>query len=270
MYNRPGRGVVYVVADRELFVEVLTQGVQERFGGSLRAGVEATNRQVDAGHQVTGPKGRSLSWLPRPVQVNYITAWRALQGWPAVREATPRLKGGTFAWFALFVGADGYGRLQDAVVSPLAQWLFGKQEAWVHGVVDRLARYQGGSVLQAALTAGGGRSGQIEHLLAEMWKANEAEFRRFRKFTRFHDGERKKLALHQLVAPFLDPGSLEGLERRWEELSQADRKQYVYLTLRREALLLDRSPDMQRAQELAMNLRANLSSWAKLGVPPLG
>lgn len=270
MYNRPRRAAVYLVADRELFVEVFTEAVQEQFGGSLRAGVEATNGRVKAGRRATGPKGRRLSWLPAPIQVNYITAWRALKGWRAVRKGTPRLKGRTFAWFALFVGAEGYGRLQEAVVSPLAQLLFAKQEAWAHGALDRLARGEGGSVLHAALAAGDGRSGQIERLLAEMWKANEAEFHRFSKFTRPHHRGRKELALHQLVAPFLDPGSFDGLERRWEELSEPDRKQYVYLTLRRETLLLDRSPDMPRAQELAIDLRANLSRWAKLGVPPLG
>ena len=102
-----------------------------------------------------------------------------------------------------------------------------------------------------------------------MLKANRDAFQRFHDHTRAHREQRTNLAWLQLVVPFLDARP-QDLERRWEEMSQADRKEYVRLTLRREELLLDRLPDVQRAQGVAESLRGDLSSWSKLGVPPLG
>ena len=72
-----------------------------------------------------------------------------------------------------------------------------------------------------------------------MLKANPGAFDAFRKNTKRHSEQRTNLALLQLLVPFIDPRPT-GLERRWEEMGSAERKDYVRLTLLREELLLRR------------------------------
>lgn len=183
----------------------------------------------------------------------------------ARNQKTNRLKGSTFSWLILFVGPEHSGRLEQAVISPLAQRLLESQAEWESAAFQRVAIDDRSSVLRAAFAARGGRSDRFDLLLAEILRANRDAFQRFHDHTAAHRGQRTNLAWLQLVMPFLDARP-QGLERSWEEMSQADRKEYVRLTLRREELLLDRLPDVQRAQEVAQDL----SSWSKLGVPPLG
>jgi hypothetical protein len=262
MQKRP-LGATYIVMDRGLVAKALVDAVAQRFHGSLRAGVLATNALVErqSRRKAIAPAGRP-SWLPAATTVDYTTAMRARN------QKTNRLKGSTFSWLILFVGPEHSGRLEQAVISPLAQRLLESQAEWESATFQRMAIGDRSSVLRAAVAARGGRSDRVDLLLAEMLRANRDAFQRFHDHTAAHCEQRTNLAWLQLVRPFLD--APQGLERSWEEMSQADRKEYVRLTLRREELLLDRLPDVQRAQEVAESLRQDLSSWSKLGVPPLG
>jgi hypothetical protein len=264
MHKRP-KVAIYQVGDRDLLAEVIADVIEHTYAGSLRAGVLATNREIERGGRQRGvSRPGGPAWLPAPTKVDYATIWRALH------KQSDRLQPPTFAWLIHFVGPTRRARLKEAVVSPLAQWLLDRHRTWAKGAFARLAGEQSSSVLRTALAGLGARSGRIGVLLGEMLRANPQEMLRFRTRTRSHGEERTQLALLQLAAPFLDAGSPDGLERGWEEMGVAERKRYVRLTLRREELLLDRSPDVQRAQEVASSLRENLSRFAKLGIPPLG
>jgi hypothetical protein len=264
MHKRP-KVAVYQVGDRDLLAEVIADVIEQTYAGSLRAGVLATNQEIERGGRRRGvQRTGGPAWLPAPTKVDYATIWRALH------KQSDRLQAPTFAWLIHFVGPERKARLEEAVVSPLAQWLLDRHRTWAKAAFARLAGEQSSSVLRSALAALGARSGRFDLLVREMVKANPEEMVRFRARTRSHSEERTQLAQLQLVAPFLDTGSRDGLERRWEEMGVAERKRYVRLTLRREELLLDRSPDVQRAQEVASSLRASLSRFAKLGIPPLG
>jgi hypothetical protein len=253
-------GATYIVADRGLVAQALADAVAQRFHGSLRAGVLATNALVErqSRRKAIAPAARP-SWLPAATTVDYTTAMRARN------QKTNRLKGSTFSWLILFVGPEHSGRLERAVISPLAQRLLESQADWESAAFQRVAIGDRSSVLRAAFAARGGRSDRLDLLLAEMLRANRDAFQRFHDHTAAHCEQRTNLTWLQLVMPFLDVRP-QGLERSWEEMSPADRKEYVRLTLRREELLLDRSPDVQRAQEVAQDL----SRWSKLGIPPLG
>jgi hypothetical protein len=65
---------------------------------------------------------------------------------------------------------------------------------------------------------------------------------------------RRQLALWRVVEPLLAGGETDGIERTWEELEQGnDLRDYLKAALRRERILLDRSPDLARAQEIAFS-----------------
>jgi hypothetical protein len=249
MHKRP-KVAVYQVGDRDLLAQVIADVVEHTHEGSLRAGVLATNREIERRGRRTGAQRQAgHASLPVPTKVDYATIWRAL------RKQSDRLQAPTFAWLIHFVGPARKARLEEAVISPLAQWLLDRHRTWAKGAFARLVGEHSSSVLRAALAAPGARSGRIGLLLGEMLRANPEEMVRFRARTRSHSEERTQLAQLQLVAPFLDAGPLDGLERRWEELGAAERKRYVRLTLRREELLLDRSADVQRAQAIVARLR---------------
>jgi hypothetical protein len=77
-------------------------------------------------------------------KVDYTTAWRARRG------DSDRLKGSTFSWLILFVGQGRRERLEEAVVSPVAQWLMAQQASWEQETFARLVQDRSGSVLKAA------------------------------------------------------------------------------------------------------------------------
>jgi hypothetical protein len=257
MHKYPQRSG-YQVADRDLLAQVIAAAVERRYAGSLRAGVIATNRELKGRSRRSLASGKSTA----PKEVDYATVWRAM------RKRSPRLKASTFAWLRRLVGPEGKDQLDEAVISPVAQWLLTKQVAWESESLNRLAVYRRGSLLTAVLAAGRAQSGRMGELLAQMLKANPSELLRFRARTQSHRDERTQLALLSLLAPFLDAGSLEGVERRWEELRPTERKRYVRLTLRREELLLNRSSDVQRAQEIeARMMREDVSRPSKPRTP---
>lgn len=63
--------------------------------------------------------------------------------------------------------------------------------------------------------------------------------------------DRLDLVLHRVLEPLLAGRDSGGVERLWEELSDDELRTFVDLGLQRELILLDRAPDVQRAQWIA-------------------
>lgn len=69
--------------------------------------------------------------------------------------------------------------------------------------------------------------------------------------SRRHFQDRGDLAYVRILAPLLDSLESGHIERRWQELSDRQFRAFVEAGIEREKILLDRSPDLQRAQEVA-------------------
>ena len=139
MHNRQPKRARYLVWNRALVAEVMADAVNNDYHGSLRAGVIATNRAVEkAGHRRGDGRVGRLLWLPVAAKVDYTTAWRARRG------DSNRLTGSTFSWVILFVGQGRRERLEEAVVSPVAQWLMAQQGSWEQETFARLVQDRSG------------------------------------------------------------------------------------------------------------------------------
>src|SRR2546430_16840820 len=62
---------------------------------------------------------------------------------------------------------------------------------------------------------------------------------------------RGDLAYVRILAPLLDATDSGLIERRWQELTDRELRRFVEAGMERERIMLDRSPDLQRAQEMA-------------------
>lgn len=68
---------------------------------------------------------------------------------------------------------------------------------------------------------------------------------------RGHFRLRADLAYARIIAPLLDSREAGSIERGWEELTDAELRRFVKAGIERERILLDRPPDLQRAQDNA-------------------
>jgi hypothetical protein len=66
-----------------------------------------------------------------------------------------------------------------------------------------------------------------------------------------HDAARVDAAYFDILFHLLDGDVSGGIERSWEELSEDELRRYLDYGIRRELIRLTRSPNAQRAQELA-------------------
>ena len=74
----------------------------------------------------------------------------------------------------------------------------------------------------------------------------------FDRATAGHDTQRRNLALLRAVAPLLASEDSGGIERGWRELDASGKLgPYLKAALKCEEILLNRSPDIERAQEIA-------------------
>jgi len=67
-----------------------------------------------------------------------------------------------------------------------------------------------------------------------------------------HFSHRVALAYHRIFDGLFEHESSGGIERRWTDLSPGDLRTYLKAGIGRERILLKRSPDLQRAQELTL------------------
>ena len=77
-----------------------------------------------------------------------------------------------------------------------------------------------------------------------------AEFER-RLYDSQHFNRRGQLALMRVVAPLIEPEDSGYVERSWREMTVDELRAFLKAGMKRELILLNRSPDVQRAQEIA-------------------
>lgn len=68
---------------------------------------------------------------------------------------------------------------------------------------------------------------------------------------RQHSRSRGELAYTRILGPLLNGRESGCIERRWEEMSERELSRFIKAGVEREKILLDRPPDLQRAQQNA-------------------
>jgi hypothetical protein len=88
-------------------------------------------------------------------------------------------------------------------------------------------------------------------LVEDLRKRFPAHFNDFDRFlkSRGHRGIRVDLAFRRIVEPLLQTDGSGGIERDWRELNHEELEAFVKAGIKRETIMLDRSPDIQRAKE---------------------
>jgi hypothetical protein len=94
---------------------------------------------------------------------------------------------------------------------------------------------------------------ECQELLAHLRRRLPDLFKRFDTFLVRHGhlAGRARLAFERIVAPLLQAGDSGFIERDSSELSPNELRRFVHAGIVREEILLRRSPDLQRAQDLA-------------------
>ena len=91
---------------------------------------------------------------------------------------------------------------------------------------------------------------------ATLWRHLKEKFPyEFRSLDRFgqergHDPTRVAIAYEAVVEPLLLGPLTGGIERDWRELSEGEMVRFLRAGIARERIMLNRSPDIQRAQQL--------------------
>ncbi len=87
-------------------------------------------------------------------------------------------------------------------------------------------------------------------VLTSMRHSAPRAFRRFERIVRAHEHSKEavNLAFDRVAEPFVLSAEGGGIERAWSELSEAEKKNYVTVALKREEVLLSRDEDLRRAQ----------------------
>lgn len=82
-----------------------------------------------------------------------------------------------------------------------------------------------------------------------------------------HSAVRKNLAYIRIIEPLLEMRESAFVERGWQELTDEELAQFINAGMTRERILLRRSPDLQRAQEVLSRPPRELSEpdWRKPG-----
>lgn len=93
---------------------------------------------------------------------------------------------------------------------------------------------------------------EYDHLLGVVQQSFPDLVRNFDRFLkgRRHFKARGDLAYVRILAPLLDGADSGLIERRWQELSSGELRRFIKCGMKREMILLDRPPDMQRAEEM--------------------
>lgn len=154
---------------------------------------------------------------------------------------------------------DAFAEIERSLVPAATSELLGAFDAWLSAETTR-ALYRE-TVPQTAI----GRAmatvpGWENQRAAEYYHLRETVAAKFPEIiSRFDDLlERRRhfqlrgeLAYVRILAPLLDSAESGLIERRWQEMSDSELRRFVQAGIERESILLDRPPDLQRAQEVA-------------------
>ena len=156
-------------------------------------------------------------------------------------------------------------RFDDAILGPVARRVLDRYDRWLDGQFENIAvgddverRKPTRMTLKKWITwrfmyRPRTRKQRLQLVLVQMrsrFPELIAEFER-RLYDCRHFHRRGKLALMRVIAPLIDADDSECVERGWREMTVDELRAFLKAGMKRELILLSRSPDVQRAQEIA-------------------
>jgi len=148
--------------------------------------------------------------------------------------------------------------IEKCVVDPPLAELLAAFDAWVKAEHSRLLYRESapdtiiGRAISSVAEWGTQRLLEYDHLFGvvqERFPDLVGKFNRFLERRR-HFRARGELAYARILAPLLDCAESGLIERRWQDLSNAELRRFVKSGMDREMILLDRPPDVQQADEM--------------------
>lgn len=154
---------------------------------------------------------------------------------------------------------DEFAEIERALLSRRAAEALAAFDAWVHAEREGLLYRDTPTdteVGRAIASVAGWemqRMFEYHHLLDVIRTRFSPRIERFDSWLkrRQHFQSRGELAYMRILAPLLDGRESGHIERRWEEMSDTELSRFIEAGIEREELLLDRPPELQRAQEQA-------------------
>jgi hypothetical protein len=178
-----------------------------------------------------------------------------------LRAKTPTIQVKTFEWLKRFVPPERRAELVASLLSPSVSDMVLAYHLWLGERGDRFPSRRG---RRWRMTSRGIRKAdgipftqrlkESEYLVQRLRQQPDlvSYFRSFERAAkaRGHSGARINLAYIRVVEPLLEMRESGFVERGWEEMSPEDLRQFLEAGFTRERVLLNRSPDLQRAQEV--------------------
>lgn len=130
-------------------------------------------------------------------------------------------------------------------------WVGAERDRWLYR--DATADTEVGRAIGSVFGWEEQRMLEHQHLLSLLRNRFSRLFKDFDRWLqrREHSQSRSELAYIRILAPLLDCRESGCIERRWEELSDAELFRFIQAGIEREKVLMDRPPEVQRAQEIA-------------------
>lgn len=221
---------LYEIRDQDLLKDLTVTILAERFEGSQsRAAKETEISQATWSRWTRGQ-------APRMTDAN--------------REKLQELLGfpDRFALWSVFLKPRGRQILQSYV-----KWL-DRQRVLLGGAYDAESQVTKAGACVSVTDRGDDdwRLHARKWLEAKIKEKFPYHFNRFQKFLRKdgHTGTRASLAWARVVDPLLDCRDSCGVERCWSELKDDELENFIEAGVIRETILLSRSPDVMRIQEI--------------------
>lgn len=215
------------------------------------------------GENIVAMRGEGfVSHAAKNIGVSRSTLTRILfQNKPTLTRATAIALGTA----AKSIDNDLVNRFHNALISPDAMRIFREgYQAWVRERFERWEERDGtswrvmanGDVLTdpaSPLRLAANR----RQLIQGIWRLAHAElsdvFAHFRDamVARHVERERQEVAVLRVLEPLLEASQSGYVERSWSELSAKERRDFIDAGIRRELILLNREPALQRATRIA-------------------
>lgn len=253
MHRIPGRQRMFRIVDRDLLAHELQRAVDRKYGGSQKRAAGAVG--ISQPHLNRLIRGRIASVTFRTIEV--------------LRRLVP---------------TGRRGRLERAILAPAAQQALRFHDAWMRRKSEQLA---GLDEARAARTDDETER-RVQHAMERDREAKALRrylrkrfpelFDDFDDFLKRHGHfkSRALLAYTQIVYQLLEHDPSGGIERDWTDIEVGGGlRKYLKGAFACQKILLARSPDVQRAQQVAENSPDELLSTlvdkrTKLGLSILG
>jgi hypothetical protein len=235
----------FQVIDPESLAALIRGEIARQFGGNLSAAVRDVNARSVTKSRL-GKPGRTL--------------YRALSQPQLHRLATGNVGEihlHTLMWLQYLLPRRRHRELQDTLLSPLAKAELDRYYSWVRKwrfhvgrgnrwppISDRELEDQRARAEERARIAGDLLADWRARFPADMKQLDDA----LKRYA--HPAARGAVSRFRLVETFVEQAEEIAIERGWDELGATEQAQFVKASIKREIILLRRSPDLQRAQQI--------------------